>query len=154
MKYFQIRVSEYSCLDTVLDQISKEVWQKVKDFLPPEKSSQDLQIRFDAVIKSKVCEYVHEYPNCGLADECHDDIEGGPWIDHNDKIYLMSLSDGFEGFINDVSNEVLDAVVGEVLFDRRSELSSLISATLSHQLSKYLYFNPSCRSIPFCGLQL
>jgi hypothetical protein len=153
MKYVQIRISKHSCLDEVLEEISKEVWQKIKNILPPGDDSADDYFVLRKMITRAVNRRVHKYPNCGLAEACHDEIEGGPWMDYSEKIYILSLDDELDGFINNIANQALNSII-ELPLERRSELFSLISTTLRHQFGKYLYFNPVCRTIAFCELQL
>ncbi len=153
MKYFQIRISEHSCLDMVLQQISKEVWLKIRDFFPNDDTA-DYYFRLRRAITRGVNLRVRKFPNCGLTEECHDAVEGGPWVDYNDKIYMLSPVDNFERFIGDVANQTLNSIADDLSAEKRSEIFLLILATLNHELSKYLYFNPVCRDIPFCYLQL
>jgi len=145
----QIRISKHSCLDKVLEEISKEVLEKIKDILPISKDSALRKMITRAVNRS-----VNKYPNCGLAEACHDEIEGCPWMDYSEKIYMLSVDQDMDCFINDVTNQALKSIISEVPVERRSEVSSLISMTLHHQFGKYLYFNPVCRAIAFCELQL
>ncbi|MCI0618366.1 hypothetical protein L0244_35765 [bacterium] len=154
MKYVQIRISKHSCLDKVLDEISKEVWQKIKNVLPPGEDSADYYLGLRKMITRAVNRRVHKYPNCGLTEACHDEIEGGPWMDYSEKIYMLSLEDDLDGFINNIASQALNSIIDELPMERRSELFSLILATLNHELRKYLYFNPVCRQIPFCELEL
>ena len=154
MKYFQFRVSEHSCLDRELQKISKEIWLKMKDFLRSKNTLQDKGIQFEYALKYILHEHVLKYPNCGLTAECHDDIEGGPWMDYNDKIYMISSVGSLEELINQISNEVLEDLADTFEMDKRSELQSVLSTTLRHELGKYIYFNPSCKRIPFCELEL
>ncbi len=154
MKYVQIRISKHSCLDKVLEEISKEVWQKIKNILPPGEDSADYYFGLRKMITRAVNRRVHKYPNCGLAEACHDEIEGGPWMDYSEKIYMLSLDDDLDGFINNIANQALNSIIDKLPVERRSELFSLMSAALRHQFGKYLYFNPVCRTIAFCELQL
>lgn len=154
MRYVQIRVSKHSCLDRLLEDISKEVWEKMKNILPAGEDSNDHYFSLRKLIKRAVKRRVHKYPNCGLAEACHDEIEGGPWMDYGDKIYMLSVENDIEGFINDIANQTLNSIIDETTVGTQSEVFSLISASLRHEFSKYLYFNPVCRTIPFCQLQL
>jgi hypothetical protein len=152
MRYFQIRISKHSCLDKVLEEISKDVWQKIKDILPAGEDFSDYYLT--KIITDAVNRGVHKYPNCGLMEACHDEIEGGPWMDYSDKIYMLSLDQDINGFINNIAEEVLNSIVDKLPIKRRSETFSLILTTLRHQFGRYLYFNPVCRAISFCHLQL
>lgn len=154
MRYAQIRISKHSCLDKVLEEISKVVWQKMKNILPLGEDSADYYFGLRKVITRAVNRRVHKYPNCGLTEACHDEIEGSPWMDYDEKIYMLSLDDGVDGFINSIANQALNSILDELPVERRSELFSLISTTLRHEFGKYLYFNPVCRAISFCELQL
>jgi hypothetical protein len=151
MRHVQIRVSKHSCLDRLLEDISKEVWQKMKNILPAEDSTDDYS-SLRKLIKRAVKRRVHKYPNCGLAEACHDEIEGGPWMDYSDKIYMLSVENDIDGFINDIAKQIVTNTVDRLPI--RSEMFSVISTTLHHEFGKYLYFNPVCRTIPFCQLQL
>lgn len=75
-------------------------------------------------------------------------------MDYSDKIYMLSLDGDIEGFINDIANQALNSIVDKLPTTRRFETFSLILTILRHQFGKYLYFNPVCRTIPFCELQL
>jgi hypothetical protein len=154
MSYVQIRVSKDSCLDKVLQEMSKEVWLRIKGFVPIGEDSTDYYFRLREMITRAVNRRVHKYPNCGLTEECHDEIEGGPWMDYNDKIYMLTLEDNLEEFIKDIANRALDSIINDFPGEQRSELFGLISGLLNRQFGKYLYFNPVCRHIPFCRLQL
>jgi hypothetical protein len=154
MRNVQIRISKHSCLDKLLEEISKEVWQKIKGIPPIGEDSADYYLGLRKMITRTVNRRVHKYPNCGLTEACHDEIEGGPWMDYSDKIYMLSLADDLPRFINDISKQALEYVVNEVPQERRSEVYSLISTTLRHEFGKYLFYNPVCRSIAFCELQL
>jgi hypothetical protein len=153
MKYFQLRISESASLHKVVQQISWEIWRKLEDFFKSDDSSDSKKVQFHYAIRYRLHEHLHKYPNCGLAAECHEDIEGGPWMDYGDKIYMMTF-DNFEQLINQISNEVLDDLSKTMTFQENSELHPVLAAALRHELSKYLYFNPSCKRIPFCELQL
>ena len=152
MKYFQIRVSKHTCLDSVLQEISKEVWLRTKNFLQSEEDVSYFQLH--KMIADAVHAHVHKYPNCGLTEACHDEIEGAPWMDYEEKIYMFSLDGDLDGFISGITNQVVDNIVDNLPNQKRSKLYSLIFATLNHEFDKYLYFNPVCRHITFCELQL
>ncbi|MCI0444101.1 hypothetical protein L0152_12930 [bacterium] len=154
MRYFQIRISKHSCLDKVLEEISSEVWKKTKDFLPIGEDSTDFYFRLRKTLTRAVHRRVHKYPNCGLTEACHDEIEGGPWMDYSEKIYMLSLDHDIDGFIDYIANQALNGIVEQLSIKRRLELFSRISTTLRHEFGKYLYFNPVCRAIAFCELQL
>jgi hypothetical protein len=154
MRYVQIRISKDSCLDKLLEETSKEVWQKIKDILPIGEDSADYYFGLRKMITRAVDRRVHKYPNCGLTEACHDEIEGGPWMDYSDKIYMLSLDSDIERLINDIANQALNSIVDKLPTTRRFEAFSLISTTLRHQFGKYLFYNPVCRSLAFCELQL
>jgi hypothetical protein len=154
MKYVQIRISKHSCLDKLLEDMSKDVWLKTKAVLPIGEDSTDFYFRLRKTITEAVKRRVHKYPNCGLTEACHDEIEGAPWMDYSDKIYMLKLDHDTDEFINDISNQALNNMVEHLAIKRRYELFSIISTTLRHEFGRYLYFNPVCRSISFCELQL
>lgn len=153
MRYLQIRVPAESCLERVLDEILKDICARMY-VLATRENFGGHSWRLQAAIKSAMDKYLHEYSNCGLAEECHDDIEGGPWVDYNDRIYLLSLPDSFDSFIKEVSEEALGTMTQEVPLETKAQLLSALSGMLSRRLAKYLYFNPSCRRIPFCELRV
>ncbi|HET6266851.1 MAG TPA: hypothetical protein VFG11_03970 [Acidobacteriota bacterium] len=154
MRYLQIRISKDSCLDKVLKEISRDVWLKIKEFLPAGEDSADSYLRLRIMISRAVHGRVHEYPDCGRTEACHDEIEGCPFLDYSDKIYMLSLDQDLERFISDVANQALNSILDELPIERKGEVFSLISRTFRHEFSKYLYFNPVCCTIPSCGLQL
>ena len=154
MRYVQIRISKHSCLDKVLEEMSKEVWLKTKDVLPIGEDSTDFYFRLRKTITHAIKRRVHKYPNCGLTEACHDEIEGGPWMDYSDKIYILSLDHDIDEFINDIANQALNCIVEHLAIKRRYELFSIITTKLRHEFGRYVYFNPVCRSISFCDLQL
>lgn len=154
MRYFQIRTSKHSCLDMVLQEISKEVWLKTKNFVQSEEDSGVSYFQLSKMIADSVHSRTHKYPNCGLTEACHDEIEGGPWMDYEDKIYMLSLDGDLDGFICDMANRAVNSIADNLPDEQRSELYSLIFTTLTHEFDKYLYFNPVCRHITFCELQL
>ena len=150
MRYFQIRVPAESSLEVLLDEILRPIWMEMETVLHSNESSSERFARFKDFVTSGMARHIHEFSNCGLAVECHDDIEGGPWVDYKDKIYMLFLPDGFDSFFNEVSKEVLGAVIDGTPLDKKAKELSVLSGKLSRQLGKYVYFNPSCRRIPFC----
>jgi hypothetical protein len=153
MKYFQFRIPESSSLHKVIQRISREIWWKLSNIFESKDSRESRKVQFQYAIRYRLHEQLHKYPNCGLAAECHEDIEGGPWLDYSDKIYIMTF-DNFEKFIDQISNEVLNDFSETLSFQESSKLQPVLAAAFKHELSKYLYFNPSCKKIPFCELQL
>lgn len=154
MRYYQIRVSKHSCLDMFLEEVSDQVWLKIRDRLPITANSDGYYFQLRKAIMTGISHHVNKYPNCGLTEACHDEIEGSPLMDYGEKIYMLSIDDTFDEFIGDIANQALNIIIDELGVGRQSEVFSLISATLRHELGKYLYYNPVCRTIPFCGLQL
>jgi hypothetical protein len=154
MKYFQFRVSKDSSLDSELHQISQELWLKMKDSLRCRENGQDKSEQFQYTVRFRLREHLQKYPNCGLAPECHEDIEGGPWVSDTDKIYILSSRANLEHCINQISNEVLEDLAETFEIAGKYELHPLLSKSLGHELAKRIYFNPGCKKIPFCELQL
>jgi hypothetical protein len=153
MRYFQIRVPAESCLEMVLEQISESVWFKMKDHFQQNGNSAFYFSRLQGGLKSAIQARVERSANCGLAEECHDDVEGGPWLDYNDKIYMLGLRDGFDSFIREISEETLKSVLNGHDTDTSSSLLLPLSEIVRHELGKYLYYNPSCHRIPFCEVR-
>lgn len=154
MRNYQIRVSKHSCLDMFLEEVSDQVWLKIRDYLPMTTNSDEYYFQLQKAITTGISHYVNKYPNCGLTEACHDEIEGSPLMDYSEKIYILSIDNELDGFLGDIADLALNSIIDKLGVGRQSEVFSLISTTLRHEFAKCLYFNPVCRTISFCQLQL
>jgi hypothetical protein len=136
-----------------LEEVSDQIWLKIRDFLPTA-NSDEYYFQFQKAITTGISHYVKKYPNCGLTEACHDEIEGSPLMDYSEKIYILSIDHELDGFLCDIANLALNSIIDKLGDGRQSEVFSLISTTLRHEVAKCLYFNPVCRTISFCQLQL
>jgi hypothetical protein len=137
-----------------LEEVSDQVWLKIRDRLPMTENSDRYYFELQKAIKTGISGHVNKYPNCGLTEACHDEIEGSPLMDYSEKIYMLSVDNELDGFIGDIAELAFNSIIDESAVGEQSELLSMISATLRHEFGKCLYFNPVCRTIPFCQLQL
>jgi hypothetical protein len=137
-----------------LEEVSDQVWLKIRDRLPMTENSDQYYFELQKAIKTGISGHVNKYPNCGLTEACHDEIEGSPLMDYSEKIYMLSVDNELDGFIGDIAELAFNSIIDESAVGEQSELLSMISATLRHEFGKCLYFNPVCRTIPFCQLQL
>ncbi|HSE42345.1 MAG TPA: hypothetical protein VLH08_16385 [Acidobacteriota bacterium] len=154
MKYFQIRISQHLSLEEFLKQLSDDICLKLRPFFPLEKNSDDDLLLLQESIQSTLKEELQKFPNCGLAAECHEEIEGGPWLDYSDKIYMLYVEDTFEQLVDYTSSKIVNGFFYDIEHEQRLKLSTQMSIVLRHELAKHLYFNSNCRVIPFCELQL
>lgn len=140
MSRFQIRFPKDMGLDLWLEHLVEQAWV----FRTAETSAYD---EFRQSMFSWLSRYIGTFQDCGKLPECTDEIEGGPWLDYDDQIYHLLAPQGFESFIDDLSERTLYLL-------RRSSANDIlphIRAMFRKSLSEYIYYNPVCGKEDICG---
>lgn len=151
MTRFQIRTPQNFPLESVLQQVSDDVWAKTSDLMIPEANRATVVSFFYTQIRASMAPYLKRYDLCNLFPECSDEVEGAPWLDRTDRIYLLDLPGSLDTFLEDLAFETLESTRHLYNPGTSRENFTRLQKVFRHALCRYMYSNPICRSAPVCA---
>jgi hypothetical protein len=148
---FQIRTPQNLVFETVLKEMAEEAWKATLDLMNPE-IIRGLSSSFYLIqIRGSVMPYLKKFDLCNHVPECSDEVEGAPWLDRTDRIYLLDLPGGLNLFLDDLSFETLEYTRHLFKPGSSREIFARLRRSFRHSLSRYLYFNPICGAASICA---
>jgi hypothetical protein len=151
-KQLQIRTSSETVLEDLLEEMTCKGWAFIEDQFRSTWYSPGTFSGFYGAIRKAFEPYVKTYDLCGCFPECSDEVEGSPWLDHDDHVYQLTLSTTFERFVEDVAFHALESVKPLLQADKVSQAFESLKLAFRSVLIPHIYSNPACKKIAICSL--
>lgn len=148
---FQIRTPKNLGFEAVLNEIAEEAWKETLDLMNPEMVRGLSSSFYLTQIRGSITPYLKKFDLCNHYPECSDEVEGAPWLDRTDRIYMLDLPGGFNSFLDDLSFETLENTRHLFKPGTSRETFARLRKVFRHSLSRYLYFNPICGVASICA---
>jgi len=101
-------------------------------------------------LRRKLNPFVKTYNVCGASTVCSDEVEGGPWLDYGDHIYLLEIPDTLKIFFKQLAFELVNELEGVAGADKTQKLAVRLEKMFRKALLSHLYYNPICGSHEVC----
>lgn len=150
MTRFQIRTPQNKVFEDILLDMSAEALDQMKDLLDPSFVQSASTIPMMHQLRLSVEPYVKKYDLCNLFPECSDEVEGAPYLDYKDRIYLLDVPQGLSTFYDDLAFEVGENFKHLWKTGVRREIFARLRKSFKKIFSHYLYLNPICRDSRIC----
>ena len=147
---FQLRTPKGIPLESVIQEMSDEGWKVIQDFLVPDSNPSARQRMFYEEISRAMEPYVKAYDLCGTATMCSDEVEGGPWLSYDDKIFILNLPEGLDALVDNLAFVAMESTVDLLKANTRRSVFSKLQRAFHKNLSEHIYYNPVCRKSEFC----
>lgn len=151
MTRFQVRTPQNFPLESLLRQMALDVWNTTSDLMNPEIVRGLNNTFIFTQLRASLMPYLRRYDLCNLFPECSDEVEGAPWLDRTDKIYLLDLPGGVDSFYDDLAFELLENSRHLFKSGHSREAFTRMRKVFRHSLSRYLYYNPVCGVTQICN---
>src|SRR5688500_9268058 len=110
MPAYQLRLKKDQLLDNFVESIAKEIWELAAGYLDDRMIQRDDFRLFENETKIAMQPFIAAHDLCGSFPECTDKVEGRPWLDYKDRIYLFHLPGTFPEMIEELSLSSLDSI--------------------------------------------
>src|SRR5215831_15723372 len=113
MAHFQIRTPRQTNLHQITQDLSNTGWHVIQEDFASERVWNSQRRTFFEQINRILGTYVTTFDLCGTVAMCSDEVEGVPWLDYDENIYVLNVP-SVDKFIDDLAFSAL-AVVDEYL---------------------------------------
>jgi hypothetical protein len=148
MPRYQLRLPNNLAIEDVVTNMVKNAWEACKPYFDERHMTREDYADFTSEIHIGLKPYLAAFDLCGLVPECAEEIEGGPLVDYEDRLYHLILPYTFAEFIDQLAYSAFYSVK-HLLKEKDSGLETL-RHVFRHDLASYLYYNPACGRIPIC----
>lgn len=144
MVIFQIR--------TVSDRSFNTVFQEMVDYALDAFEKSEYPAKPDDIanlLRHKLDPFVKTYNVCGTSTVCSDEVEGAPWLDYSDQIYLLEIPDTLKIFFKELASGLVNEMeVADV--DKATKLEARLEKMFRKALLSHLYYNSICGNHEVC----
>jgi len=150
MAQFQIRTAKRTNLHQMIQELSDAGWLAIRDHFSSDQVWNSQQRNLYEQIGRSLGEYVASYDLCGTSTTCSDEIEGAPWLDYDDNIYILHVPKNVIGLVDNLAFVALEAVVEHLKPKARRIVYERLKGAFNKCLNGFIYYNPICRNAEFC----
>jgi len=147
----QLRIPKGTDLKTAIQDMADAGWNDISEFFESHDGAvKSYQRDFLEQISLSIESYLTTYTRCGSSALCSDEVEGAPWLNYDDEIFLLQLTEGLPVVVDNLAFAGLHSVIDILKPVSRKKVFSRLHKTFTKKLNSYLYYNPVCRKIEFC----
>ena len=151
MAHFQIRTPRQTNLHQMIQDLSNAGWQVIQEDFSSERVGNSQKRTLFEQINQSLGVYMTTFDLCGTVAMCADEVEGGPWLDYDENIYVLNVP-SVDKFIDDLAFSALTAVDEYLKPGKRRIVFQKLRTSFNKCLRGFLFFNPVCRRSEFCKL--
>ncbi len=151
MPRYQLRVTSEQRLEDLFRSMVRKAWEVAEKQFDPRKLQPEDFTDFEAETRYSLRPFISTYDLCGMSSECSDEIEGGPWLDYEDRIYHLTFPSTFTDFVDELSLSAFHTIKHLAREGKEETVYEAIRSAFRYELAEHLYYNPACGLLDICS---
>lgn len=151
MPRYQIRTMKDQSFEKLFVEVIDKAWKAASPYFDSRQLQPEDRNDFEEATRGSIRPYISTFDLCGLANECTDDIEGGPWLDYNDRIYHLVVPETFSEFIHGLAESAFHSIQHLPVSGSEEPAFEAVENAFRREFAEHLYYNPACGRIDLCS---